>query len=814
VLLIGAHPDDEDTNLMAWLSRGRFIETAYLSLTRGDGGQNVIGNELGEALGVVRTEELFAARGIDGAQQYFTRAYDFGFSKDTADTWAQWPRDSILGDVVRIVREFRPHVVIGIFSGTPRDGHGQHQATGIVAREAYDLSADTARFPVARYGTAWTPLKFYRAARGNAEAGTLGMDVGEYSPLRGESYGEIAGRSRSQHKSQAFGALERKGAIMNYVRREASRVNDATAPTSERSIFDGIDTTWSRFRPHVRDPRRREALDALPMAFAALRKAYDPFQPATLVPMLAETGNLLGWLCPGVLTRPCADAADRDPQVEADLNASVSRALWRVVGATGVASGVAIEAAVAREVVPVGMPTTVRVALYNRSADTIDVSGPMRSAMSSFPATRRVPPRGVLRDSLVITIDSLTQPWWLARGRRGAAFLAPASASPGSRPSAAVAYVAMVRGHAVPIVAPVQYRYADDVRGDIRRAVAAAPAISITLGEERQYARANTPLDREVAVRLLSADTASREVRVSLQLPQGLAADSATRSAVLSGHGAVRTLMFRVRGRLPPGLHRIAASAESNGQRFDVGYALVDYEHISRQYMYRPAVTLLSAVDVRVPPALRVGYITGVSDNVAPSLVQLGVPVTVLAPRDLASTDLTRFTTIVVGPRAYDAFPELVSANQRLLDFARRGGTLVVQYGQYEMTQPGLMPHAITIHRPHDRVTHETSPVRMLNADEPVLSVPNRISAQDFEGWVQERSLYMPRTFDDRYRVVLEMQDPGEQANRGAILVAPLGQGTYVYTTLALFRQLPAGVAGAARLMVNLLSAGQPPATP
>src|SRR5688500_2482270 len=242
--MIGAHPDDEDTNLITWLSRGRHVSTAYLSLTRGDGGQNVIGNELGEALGVLRTEELLAARRIDGARQYFTRAYDFGFSKDTIDTYKHWPKDSILGDVVRVVRAFRPHVIVAVFSGTTRDGHGQHQVSGLLAREAYDVAADTVRFPVPTFGRPWTTPKFYRAARGNAQAGTLGVDVGEYSPLLGRSYAEIAGQSLSQHKSQGFGVRQRKGPVMNYVRREATRVNEATPAASERSLFDGIDTTW------------------------------------------------------------------------------------------------------------------------------------------------------------------------------------------------------------------------------------------------------------------------------------------------------------------------------------------------------------------------------------------------------------------------------------------------------------------------------------------------------------------------------------------------------------------------------------------
>src|SRR5215208_1364009 len=245
VLVIAAHPDDEDTQLITWLARGRHVETAYLSLTRGDGGQNLIGNGLGEALGVIRTEELLAARRVDGGRQYFSRAYDFGFSKTADETFQHWPRDSVLGDVITVVRAFRPHVIVAIFSGTPDDGHGHHQVSGILAREAYDVSADTVRFPVAKYGAAWAVPKFYRSTSyRNHQDATLRYNAGEYNPVLGRSYAEIAGASRSQHKSQGFGSLERKGVVWVSVRREATRVNEGTPAERETSLFDGIDTTW------------------------------------------------------------------------------------------------------------------------------------------------------------------------------------------------------------------------------------------------------------------------------------------------------------------------------------------------------------------------------------------------------------------------------------------------------------------------------------------------------------------------------------------------------------------------------------------
>jgi hypothetical protein len=354
----------------------------------------------------------------------------------------------------------------------------------------------------------------------------------------------------------------------------------------------------------------------------------------------------------------------------------------------------------------------------------------------------------------------------------------------------------------------VVYRYADDVRGEVRRPVVAVPGIDVWLGAITQYVPANASIDRMVEVRVRSAFSDARDVSVRLELPPGLGVDSAIRHVRLDRYGAERTVAFRVRGRLTPGSHNLTAAAVSGGQTFRSGAQLIDYEHIRPQRIYRPAVVALSAVDLRTPQTLRVLYISGVSDNVAPALQQLGIAVTVVPASEIGRTDLSRFTTVVVGPRAYDAHPELVTANAKLFEFARRGGTLVVQYGQYEMTRPGMMPYNITINRPHDRVTHEEAPVTILDANDAVLRGPNRIAPRDFDGWVQERSLYMPRTFDERYRAVIAISDPGEPLNRGGILVAPLGRGTYVYTTLAFFRQLPAGVPGAARLFVNLLSAG------
>ena len=355
-------------------------------------------------------------------------------------------------------------------------------------------------------------------------------------------------------------------------------------------------------------------------------------------------------------------------------------------------------------------------------------------------------------------------------------------------------------------IVPVTYRYADAIRGEVNRPVVAAPAISVTLDDATEYVPARQAIDRTVRVRLRSADTARHDVVVRLQLPAGLSCDSVTRTVTLAGYDARATATFRVRGELPAGRHRLAATAESNGKRYDDGYVEIAYEHIRPQRLYRPATMELVAVDVSVPRGLKIAYVPGVGDNVAPTLAQLGLDVTVLSPDSVALSDLSRFRTVVLGPRVYEANPALAAANGRLLDWAKTGGTLVVQY-QQDIARPGIAPFPLTLAPRAERVTEEDAAVKVLDAKHPLLNAPNRINAQDFAGWVQERSLYMPSTFDPAYAPLLELGDVGMTPNKSAILVAPLGSGTYVLTTLAFFRQLPAGNPGAARLFVNLLAA-------
>jgi LmbE family N-acetylglucosaminyl deacetylase len=724
VLWIAAHPDDEDTNLIAWLARGRNVNTAYMSLTRGDGGQNLIGNELGEALGVIRTEELLAARRIDGAHQFFGRGYDFGFSKTADETRKHWPQDSLLRDVITVMRAFQPQIVITTFSGTPRDGHGQHQISAIVARDAYNLAGDTIRFPVREYGAPWTPLKFYRLARFSPQDRTLSINVGEYNPYLGLSYQEIAADSRSQHKSQGEGTLRRKGMVWDYLMREDSRV-PAPPAKEEQSIFAGLDTVAGRFV--VRDGR--------------LNPPYPP------VP-------------------------------------------------------IELEAVADRQAVALGDSAKISLAIYNRGRVPISIS-----AIKADGAPRVVLPDSVYRWTQWYVGREITQPWWLATPRNGDLFtpkITGISEDEREVRRGAHIFVDSPGMGRLFLSSPIVFHYVDRVRGDVQRPLIVAPGVSITLDQAVTMGRANGPFNQLLKTTLRSALSDSTPVTVTLALPRGLSADSMARTIVMAP-GATRTLAFKVRGALSRGTHQISATASANGKSYQAGYVPIEYPHINPQRIYRPSTINVNAVDVALPARLNVAYISGVGDNVAPVLQQLGVPVTLVDPDDLPATDLSRFTAIIVGPRAYQASQTLQDNNEYLLAYVRNGGRLVVQYGQVEMQRAGIMPYPITLRQPAERVTDENAPVTFTDPQSPLLNAPNKITQDDFKDWVQERATYMPTTFDSHYRTMLAMNDPGEQPNRAAILAAPYGRGTYIYVSLALFRQLPAGVSGGARIFANLL---------
>lgn len=772
VLVIGAHPDDEDTDLLTVLVRGLGAEAAYLALNRGEGGQNLIGSELGETLGLLRTEELLSARKLDGAQQFFTRAYDFGFSKTLDDTWAHWPRDSILKDVVRIVRRFRPQIIVSIFSGTPRDGHGQHQAAGWAAQEAYRIAGDGARFPelASEEGLGpWTPLRLYRSTWFDTTATTLELNGGALDPAVGKSYHQIAMQGRSRHRSQDMGRLQQIGP--SPVR--LALWQDRAGGGAGNQLFTGIDTTLAALAAADGDSSRtaewmalgRELQRADTLPLPALRVARDRF---------------------AALAGAAPSRAAKEQLSHLD-NAIANRA------------GVLCDAVVGDERVVPGQ--RVRVA-------TTCVGLPPAAAGFLFRGHRI---HASADGSLVIPDSAtLSRPYFLAEPRVGDLYswrgvppeLRGVAREP---PTLAVTYGGVTREAA--------FRFNDQSVGEQRRPVTIVPRLGVKIDPDTVMwvAGSVTPKRFRVVVTHFGPDSAVGRVR--LQVPAGWT-EPAPQAFDLAAPDASVSIEFAV---TPPrtvaaGPLQVRAVAEdANGRRYETGVYTIAYSHIRSRSYTAPSAAQVHVAPLALPKLAHVGYIRGAADRIPEALAAAGLAVELLDAAALARGDLARYQAIVIGPRAYETDTALVAHNDRLLAYARNGGMLLVQYQQYQFIRGGFAPFPLTIATPHDRVTDEKADVRLLAPNDAAFQRPNVIGPTDWQGWIQERGLYYAHTWDDAYRPLLEAHDPGEGEQKGGLLVARLGRGTYVYTGLAFFRELPAGVPGAYRLFANLLALAQAP---
>ncbi|HSM35122.1 MAG TPA: PIG-L family deacetylase [Longimicrobiales bacterium] len=846
VLMIGAHPDDENTAVLAELALGQGADVAYLSLTRGEGGQNGIGGEQQEALGLLRTEELLAARDVDRGRQYFTRAYDFGFSKVAEEAFQHWPREELLEDVVRVVREFRPDILVAVFTGTPADGHGQHQASGIMAREAFDAAADPTRFPEA--GPAHAPVALYRSRFRGVEDATLVLETGALDPLLGKSHHQVAMASRSEHRSQDMGQAQEPGP-----RRVGIDLVEARFEGAPTGLFSGVDTTLSMKaeRAAGADPRLADALARLRSYGAALGAASDPEGGARGLDAASRALD-------AALDATRRAATGRDGATAADdLLRAILRERRQLHTALALNAGILVDVRAEDATVVPGEVFGVTVSVWNGGDHRVAVErtaldlpagwtaeeGPEEEVAAGDDAGRApgggepgeepgggppaAPGRVLLepgavferRFRVVAAPDaSPTIPYFLRSDRDGDRYLW------GADPHAGEAFAPdPVRGVATMGIAPedagpptevtvsraAAFVDVDKTVGEYRLPVLVVPALGVSLDPRVALVPAADPGAVDYVVRVTSYETASVSGAASLDLPPGWSSDPAAVDLEV-GPGGTASAAFRVAApaTMRPDTYQVVARFTSAERVVETGIEVVDYPHIRPRLLPTRASSVLQVLDVAVPEGLAVGYVEGAGDDGAEALRQLGVDVTMLDAAALATGDLDRFDTIVLGIRAYEFRPDVVAHNARLLDYARRGGTLIVQYNKYEFPQGDFAPYPLTMSRPHDRVTDEAAEVRVLVPDHALFTWPNAIGPEDFAGWVQERGLYFAATWDDRYEPLLEMADPGEAPLRGSTLIAPLGDGTYVYTGLSLFRQLPAGVPGAYRLLANLIALG------
>lgn len=831
LLHTAAHPDDENTALLARLARGDHARVAYLSVTRGEGGQNALGPELGEALGVIRTEELLQARRLDGASQFFTRAFDYGFSKSLDEALEKWPEREALADMVRVIRTYRPLVIASQFSGTTRDGHGQHQFSGYITPLAFRAAGDPAQFPeqLAEGLRPWQPKKLYISGGFRptaADAGLMPVEVGLYDPVLGRTYYEIAAEGRSQHRSQEMGTLQLRGPQTTRWRLAESTLGDS----NDNAMFDGLDVTIpgiERLTGLPPDVITLELAEIDAAAKHALRE-FDALRPARILPHLSR-GLAQVRAARGKLAARLADAA------HADADFLLAHKEDDFQEAMRLAAGIVVDAVADSETVAPGesLQVTVRVFAPQPEALTVEqysLHAPpgwrvqQTSAPGEPPAQRfrraEVTPHEQAYQVTAPAEATPTTPYYLQQPRAGYLYQWPAGSPPG-KPFAPPLMSAEVRlpveGQTISLRQPVEFRYADDIRGELRRAVHVVPAITLALDPPLLMApRAGEESRHTFTARACSHSRRQLEATVRLTAPAGWRVSPPSAAIELPARGACRTTAFEVAlpAAVQKGDYHVAAEARTGAATYRLAQQVISYPHIATHRLYSPAQAEVHVLDLKIAP-VRVGYVMGSGDQVPEAIRRMGLSVTLLEERDLAAGDLSRFDTIVVGIKAANVRPDLIANNSRLLDFARQGGTLIVQFQQSPWIENRLAPFpvSIDIFTPgRARVTDENAPVSVLAPGHPVFNFPNRITAEDWEGWVQERSLYNLTEWAPQYTPLLASADPGEPAQRGGQVHARLGKGHFIYTSYTWFRQLPAGVPGAYRLFANLLSLPHAPA--
>jgi LmbE family N-acetylglucosaminyl deacetylase len=835
VLHTGAHPDDENSALLSWLSRGQGARTAYLSITRGDGGQNLLGTELFEDLGVIRTEELLAARRLDGAQQFFTPEYEFGFSKTADEGLEKWGHDKVLGDFVRVIRQFRPEIIVSRFTGTPADGHGHHQIAGIITQEAFKAAADPKLYP--EYGKPWQAKKLYLngggrggqgqgqgqgQAQGRGQAPGQGqaqgqaqgrgqaqgqaaaqpqppgitINVGEFDLALGRSYSEIAAEGRSLHRSQSQGAAQNKGPSTTSLQLVQKSVDVADTA----ALFDGVIYK-------IKDLSQLDAsitadVTDLQTRIASIRQKVNLLHPAEIVPDLTASLQLLQRIR-GKSTNEQVQFLLK--QKEADFQE-----------ATRLAAGLVLDVIAADETVIPGQTFNLTVSVINGGPLTLPVPKIATDLPAGWTATAQrttgsLQPGQKLDQVFSVTVPAnadFTQPYWLKQPRQGDRFVWPqgsAANMPFDPPLLETHAEIEYNGGAISMEQPAQFRHTDGMLGEQRSLLKVVPALSVRVSPDIAVIPLVGNHKKEFNVTVENQNTTAAETEVRLVIPAGWSVEPATRTLRFTRQGELATAQFMVTAPATAGNFKVQAIAKTGNQEFKTGYTPIAYPHIETRYVYSAAESKAEIFDVKAL-VTSVGYVEGAGDKIPEALQQLGVKVTKLSSDDLANGDLSRFPAIVLGVRAYGVREDLVTYNKRILDYVSNGGTLIVQYNRAGETQRNPFgPYPFTIND-NGRVTNEQAPVKVLNPALQLFNVPNRISSSDFEGWVQERGNYFLSSWDPRYTPILESADPNEQPQQGGMVMAKVGKGTYVYTGYGFFRQLPDGVPGAYRLFANLIS--------
>jgi LmbE family N-acetylglucosaminyl deacetylase len=766
VLYIAAHPDDENTRLLTYLSKEKKVRTGYLSLTRGDGGQNLIGTEQGELLGLIRTQELLAARRMDGAEQFFSRANDFGFSKTSAESFKIWGKEQILSDVVWVIRNFQPDVIITRFPEDARAGHGHHQASAILAREAFSAAADPKRFPEQlKYVKVWRAKRivwntFNFGAVNSTADDQLKLDVGAFNPLLGKSYGEIAAESRSNHKSQGFGSSPQRGSAIEFF-------SPIAGDAAKNDLFEGLNFKLDRNKGTEKAQQMLNAINA----------GYDPADPSKSI-----TGLLK-------LKEEVKSLPFKHRQLDELILAC---------------AGIWIETAAPEPVYALTDSIPVLISAISR----LQPDFPLKITLQETKNNKIIdlPPNRMVTQTALIAGNSIgiTQPYWLKKTHPIGHYMIDSLAHLGM-PEAPAPHLGTLRisfgKQFIDITRPVIYKHTDPVRGEVYQPLAIAPPVTATIAEKSFVFTNNTP--KKITVRLKGFKDKTRGV-LTPKLPEGWKVSPEKVDFNLQNKGMEQSLEFTVwpAGSITSGELSIWATVEGN--TYNQGLKVLSYDHIPVQTLFPFASAKVEKADLKFA-GMNIGYIAGAGDLIPESLTQIGYHVTRLTESQVINDDLSVYDAVITGVRLYNISEDLDAMQPKLMNYVKNGGVLLVQYnvnGTLKRNDIGPYPFTIT----RDRVTDEDAKVTFLAPDDDALNFPNKITAKDFDGWIQERGLYFAANIDAHYTPVLGMNDTGEQNSNGSLLVAPYGKGRFVYTSLAFFRELPAGVPGAYRLFVNLIS--------
>lgn len=842
-MMATAHPDDENNGLLVKLNRGQGYRTTLATATRGNGGQNEIGPEIFEALGVLRTEELAAIHRFDGAEQYFTRAVDFGFSFSIDETFEKWGKDEIVSDYVRLIRMIRPDVVTGLAPGGPGGGQ-HHQASALIAQEAFKAAGDPTRYPdqIAAGLRPWQPRKFYFSPQfGPGQAAPSGssrvtIDLAGYDTLLGRTYAEVGTEARSMHKCQGMAQLLSLPGPVTTSYELAEKAQDITGPDAD--LFSGVDTSLAglaKFAGTNPPAQLAQGLSAIADAVGLARRRFDSeSDQAAVEPLIAALRGVRS------LRRQLPSlVADAGGRYEIDFR--LEQKERELQDTLLIANGVRFEALANDGVVAPGQPIDVTMIVANRGAAGVEIkrigvdgfdadaacaptlvtaqaaffrpaasvpAGPPVSALATGQVGRCVVSARVPASARV------TEPYWHRAGESGRyTFDADAPFGLPYRPTPFLAEAALsVAGEEVSSRLPVRYRYEGDIFGGEKRSeLLVVPSVSVQVAPEITIIPKGAARPRELRVTVLNDSKGPAAATVRLDIPARWTAQPVSADIQFTREDESQTVRFQLSP--PPnaaaGEVHVRARVTASETTFDRGFQVIEYPHIRRQHIYEPAEAEVKLIDVKTAPKLTIGYVMGVGDAVPAAIEQLGADVRMLTADDLAWGDLSRFSAIVTGVRAYERRGDLRANNSRLLEYVRVGGTVIVQYNKFEFNQAQYGPYAAKVS--NDRVTDEFAPVRVLAPTDPIFTTPNQIGESAWRNWVQERGLYFLGERDPRYRDLVALEEPfpyNKGEKRGALVSADYGKGRWIYVGLGLWRELPAGVDGAYQLLANLISLG------